>query len=175
VNSTVSKAKIIKIYTDGSCRGNPGPGGYGILLKYKNSQKQISEGFRLTTNNRMELLAVIVALKSLKLDSSVTFKKFKLEIYSDSKYVIDAVNLGWAKKWQSNNWRRAKNKPALNTDLWEQLLELIEKIEKASHLISWYWVKGHSGQIENEICDKLALESSKALNLSEDRAFFQNN
>jgi len=138
--------KIIQIYTDGSSSGNPGPGGYGIVMKFNDRQKTISEGFRLTTNNRMELLAVIVALEKITTD------KYPVEIYSDSKYVIDSITKGWVFNWiKKSNFCGKKNE-----DLWKRFLEVSEKFN-----ITYHWVKGHNGHIENELCDKLAVQSSK--------------
>ncbi len=144
--------KDVIIYTDGACRGNPGPGGYGVVLLYKDKdkthRKELSKGFKLTTNNRMELLACIAGLEKLKYPCSVT-------IYSDSKYVVDAVCKGWAKKWRANGWKRNKTDFAENTDLWARLLELCEK-----HKVEFVWVKGHFGNPENERCDKLAVKAA---------------
>ena len=137
--------KHVDIFTDGACSGNPGPGGYGAILRYGLHEKELSEGFPETTNNRMELLGAIRALELLREPCEVT-------LYSDSQYLINALSKGWAKKWQSNHWMRAKNTPALNADLWETLLSLCEK-----HTISYVWVKGHAGHPENERCDKLAV------------------
>ena len=137
--------KKVKIYTDGACSGNPGPGGYGTILRYGEFEKEISGGEAETTNNRMELTAVIKGLSALK-------EKCEVTIYSDSKYVVDAINLGWAEKWQKNGWKRNKSEKALNPDLWEELLNLISK-----HETEFVWVKGHNGHPENERCDKLAV------------------
>ena len=144
--------KEVEIFTDGACSGNPGPGGWGAILKYGSYEKEISGADPQTTNNRMELSAVINALKLLKEPCSVT-------LFSDSKYVCDAIQKGWAKKWKSNNWMRSKNSPALNPDLWEQLLALLDK-----HNVYVNWVKGHAGHPENERCDKLAVSAIKRLN-----------
>ena len=146
---------LIEIYTDGSSRGNPGPGGYGIVLSYNGNEKEISEGFRKTTNNRMELLAVIVALESLKTT------KIPVKIYSDSKYVIDAITKGWLKTWIQKNFKGKKNK-----DLWLRY----DKISKQYHM-TFEWVKGHAGNIKNERCDVLAVEASKNSNLSIDQNY----
>ena len=145
--------KKVEIYTDGACSGNPGPGGWGAILRYKTKEKEISGAEKMTTNNRMELLAVINALKALKEPCTV-------ELYSDSKYFCDAINQGWAKKWKENNWKRGKNGTALNSDLWETILNLISK-----HEVQIHWVKGHSGHKENERCDRLAVNAIKSLNL----------
>ncbi len=137
--------KEVNIYTDGACSGNPGPGGYGVILKYKGKEKELSGGETHTTNNRMELTGVIVGLAALK-------EPCKVNLYTDSKYIVDAVNKGWAKKWKANNWKRNAKEKALNTDLWEKLLDLIDK-----HQVDFNWVKGHAGHPENERCDKLAV------------------
>ena len=137
--------KEVEIYTDGACSGNPGPGGYGVILKYKGQVKELSGGEPQTTNNRMELMGVITGLNALKEPCVVM-------LYSDSKYIIDAINKGWAKKWRANNWIKSDKKKALNIDLWEQLLDLLDK-----HEVTFNWVKGHAGHIENERCDTLAV------------------
>ena len=138
--------KKIEIFTDGACSGNPGPGGWGAILRYNGVEKELSGGEENTTNNRMELTAVIQALKALKEPCEVI-------LTTDSKYVCDGINLGWARSWQSNNWRKADKKPALNVDLWESLLDALDK-----HNVEFRWVKGHAGHPENERCDKLAVE-----------------
>ena len=147
--------RLIEIYTDGSSRGNPGPGGYGSVLSYNGNEKEISEGFRKTTNNRMELLAVIVALESLKTT------KIPVKIYSDSKYVIDAITKGWLKTWIQKNFKGKKNK-----DLWLRYDKISMKFQ-----ITFEWVKGHAGNIKNERCDVLAVEASKNSNLSIDQNY----
>ena len=141
--------KQVEIFTDGTCSGNPGPGGYGVILRYKGINKELSGGEACTTNNRMELTAVITGLSALKESCCVT-------LYSDSKYIIDAIQKGWAKKWQANGWMRNKKDPALNPDLWEKLLHLLEQ-----HEVNFVWVKGHAGHPENERCDRLAVEQSR--------------
>lgn len=138
--------KKINIYTDGACSGNPGPGGWGAILNYKNHTKEISGYSPETTNNRMELTAVIEALRALKEPCEVT-------IYSDSQYFCNGILKGWAKNWQKNNWRKSDKKPAINSDLWQEILELIEH-----HNIEIIWVKGHAGHPENERCDFLATQ-----------------
>jgi len=140
--------KNIDIFTDGSCKGNPGPGGWGAILRYNGIEKEISGGARNTTNNRMEISAVIEALKCLK-------ERCHITLYSDSKYVCDALTLGWAKKWQKNGWMRNKNEKALNPDLWQTLLDLI-----SLHDVEVKWIKGHAGHPENERCDELAVEQA---------------
>ncbi|MDL2287523.1 ribonuclease HI [Eubacteriales bacterium OttesenSCG-928-G02] len=139
--------KNVNIYTDGACSGNPGPGGYGVVLEYAGKEKEVSEGFPDTTNNRMELTAVIKGLSLLKEPCNV-------KLYSDSKYVIDSIQKGWVYSWRSKGWVKSDKKPALNADLWEQLLELLEK-----HKVEFVWVKGHNGHPQNERCDKLAVEA----------------
>lgn len=136
--------KEIQIYTDGACSGNPGAGGYGAVIFYENKRKELSQAYKITTNNRMELMAVIKSLEFLEDNCKIT-------LYSDSKYVVDAIEKGWVDKWQKNNWMRNKKDKALNIDLWKRLLELLKK-----HKIKFIWVKGHSTNIENERCDKLA-------------------
>ena len=140
--------KHVDVYTDGSCRKNPGPGGWGAILVYGKTEKEISGGEADTTNNRMEITAVISALEALKEPCEVT-------VTSDSKYVCDAVTLGWAESWRKNGWKKADKKPALNPELWEKLLDLL-RIHKAEFV----WVKGHDGHPYNERCDAMAQEES---------------
>lgn len=140
--------KKVEIYTDGACSGNPGPGGYGVIMKYKGTVKELSGGAADTTNNRMEMTAVITALEALK-------EPCEVDLYSDSKYIIDAVTKGWAEGWKRNNWIKSDKKPALNSDLWEKLLCLLKK-----HKVNFIWVKGHAGHPENERCDQLAVAES---------------
>ena len=137
--------KTVTLYTDGACSGNPGPGGWGAILSYNGVEKELSGGDANTTNNRMELLAVISGLEALK-------EPCRVELYSDSKYVIDGLSKGWAASWRKNGWRKADKKPALNVDLWEQLLPLLER-----HQVEFVWVKGHQGHPENERCDRMAV------------------
>lgn len=137
--------KHVEIFTDGACSGNPGPGGWGAVLRYQGHEKELSGGEASTTNNRMELSAVIAALEALKEPCQVT-------LTSDSKYVIDAIEKGWARKWRANNWMRNKKEPALNPDLWGRLLDLLDQ-----HEVTLVWVKGHAGHPENERCDALAV------------------
>ena len=141
--------KKVEIFTDGACSGNPGPGGWGTILRYNGVEKELSGGEANTTNNRMELTAVISGLKALKEPCEVT-------LYSDSQYVCNALKLGWAKKWQSQGWMRNKKEPALNPELWEELLRLC-----GVHQVEVVWVKGHAGHPENERCDRLAVEQSR--------------
>lgn len=137
--------KHVDIFTDGACSGNPGPGGWGAILRYKETEKVISGGSPKTTNNRMELTGVISALKLLKEPCDVT-------LTTDSKYVADGLGKGWAEGWKKNGWKKADKKPALNTDLWEELLELYH-----THNVKICWVKGHAEHPENERCDALAV------------------
>ena len=139
----------VTLYTDGGALGNPGPGGYGAVLLYKSQRKELSGGFRRTTNNRMELMAVISGLEALKAPCRIT-------IYTDSRYVADAVEKGWAKRWRAAGWMRNKKERALNPDLWERLLELLER-----HEVEFRWVKGHAGNRENERCDTLTQEAAR--------------
>lgn len=136
--------KKVSIYTDGACRGNPGNGGWAAILEYKGIRREICGGERKTTNNRMELVAVIEALSRLK-------EPCEVDLYSDSKYVIDGLSKGWARSWKARGWKKSDNSPALNPDLWEKLLELSK-----GHKFSYNWVKGHDGHPENERCDELA-------------------
>ncbi|MBQ5310416.1 MAG: ribonuclease HI [Oscillospiraceae bacterium] len=135
----------IEIFTDGACSGNPGPGGWGAYLRMGAHTKELSGGEAQTTNNRMELTAVIMALSALK-------KPCRVILTTDSKYVCDAVSKGWARSWQKNGWIKSDKKPALNSDLWERLLVLLD-----THDVEFRWVKGHAGHPENELCDRLAV------------------
>ena len=148
---------MINIYTDGSSRGNPGPGGYGIVMLYKGQRKELSQGYRLTTNNRMELMAVIKALEALKND------KIDITIYSDSKYVVESIEKGWIWNWEKKNFKKK-----LNSDLWKIFIPLHKKFK-----IKFKWVKGHSGDVENERCDELAVNASIHDDLEIDE-FFEN-
>jgi ribonuclease HI len=145
----------VTIYSDGSARGNPGPGGYGAVLQFRDAagelhEKELSQGYARTTNNRMELLGVIVGLEALK-------RPCVVEVITDSQYVANGINLGWAEGWKANNWRKKDKKPALNPELWDELLT-----EIAKHEVTIQWIKGHAGHPENERCDELAvLESQK--------------
>jgi len=136
--------KTVEIHTDGACSGNPGPGGYAAVLKYGGRQKEISEGFSHTTNNRMELLACIAGLECLK-------EPCRVKLYSDSRYLVDGIEKGWARRWKANGWMRNKNDYALNADLWERLLGLLD-----THDVNFIWVKGHADVEQNELCDRLA-------------------
>ena len=143
--------KHVDIYTDGACRGNPGKGGWGAILVYGKHEKEMSGGERETTNNRMELTAAIKALEALKEPCEIT-------LYSDSKYMIDSITKGWAVSWRAKGWKKADKSPALNPDLWERLLNLLE-----IHKVSFVWVRGHNGHPYNERCDKLATEFADSL------------
>ena len=141
----------VEIFTDGACSGNPGPGGYGVILRAAGKTKELTGGERSTTNNRMELSGVIAGLSALKYPCDVI-------LTTDSKYVVDSVTKGWAKSWRKNGWIKSDKKPALNADLWEKLLDLLE-----IHNVKFVWVKGHAGHPENERCDQLAvMERDKA-------------
>lgn len=148
----------IVIYTDGAARGNPGPGGLGVIMKYRNHRKELSEGYKMTTNNRMELLAVVRGLEQLKKDN------MKVRVYTDSRYVADAVNKGWVFNWESKRFKKKKN-----TDLWIRFLELYRK-----HSVTFVWVKGHASILENEKCDRLAVEASHSDNLLDDPGYVDN-
>jgi ribonuclease HI len=151
--------KEINLYTDGASSGNPGPGGYGVILKYKSKVKELSSGYRKTTNNRMELKAVIEGLKTLK-------EKCKVDIYSDSKYIVDAIEQEWIYKWKSLGWKRNKKDKLLNPDLWKELYDLLQK-----HEVKLHWIKSHNGHPENERCDKLAVKASQQSHLPADEFF----
>jgi len=153
----MSKDEVI-IYTDGAAKGNPGPGGYGVVLLYGPHRKELSEGFELTTNNRMELMAVIKGLEVL------TRKNISVKIYTDSKYVSEAINQGWLFQWEAKRFKKKKN-----IDLWKQFLELYRAFD-----IKMIWVKGHAAIIENERCDVLAVEASQGKNLQVDSGYVNN-
>jgi len=146
---------MVVMYTDGASKGNPGPGGYGVVLKYKKHRKELSEGFELTTNNRMELLAVIRGLQALKREG------LDVTIYSDSKYVVEAVEKGWLWDWQRKGFKKKKNE-----DLWRTFIDLYKR-----HNISFRWVKGHAGNTENERCDQLAVQSAEQSPLKIDEGY----
>jgi ribonuclease HI len=151
----------VVVYTDGACIGNPGPGGYGVVLLHGKHRKEFSHGFRLTTNNRMEILACIVGLRALKQPSAVT-------LYSDSQYVINSMTKGWARGWKNKNWKR-NNQPVPNSDLWQQMLELCDK-----HKVKFQWVRGHSGNKENERCDQLARKAALGFDRAIDSVYEDN-
>ena len=144
--------KTVTLYTDGACSGNPGPGGWGAILEFNGTEKELSGGEESTTNNRMELTAVIAGLSALKEPCIV-------ELYSDSKYVIDGLSKGWAESWRKNGWKKADKKPALNPDLWGKLLDLTH-----IHTLRYHWVKGHAENEKNNRCDQLAVAESKKFN-----------
>lgn len=148
---------MITIYTDGAASGNPGPGGYGVVLKSGKHYKELSDGFRLTTNNRMELLAVIIALEELKITGS------EVEVFTDSRYVCDAVEKGWLFDWEKKDFKKKKN-----PDLWKRFLKIYRK-----HKVKFTWVKGHANITENERCDLLAVQASKQKNLKPDTVYEQ--
>jgi ribonuclease HI len=149
----------IIVYTDGGCMNNPGPGGYGVVLRQGTVTKELSGGYRLTTNNRMEMMACIVALCLPEKPSSIL-------LFSDSRYVVDSITKGWAKKWRANNWIKSDKKSALNADLWERLLELCK-----NHVVEFRWVKGHAGNAYNERCDQLATQGARQPDLPADVAY----
>lgn len=150
---------IIKLYTDGACSGNPGPGGYGLVLLYKKHRKELSQGYKKTTNNRMELLAVIVGIESIKQ------KEIPIIIYSDSKYVVDAINKKWVFSWLKNSF-----KDKANPDLWKRFLKVYNPV-----LHQFMWVKGHASNVENNRCDELAVEASKSNSLLLDEGYENKN
>ncbi len=151
--------KRVTMHTDGSCIGNPGPGGYGVVLEYQGKERELSGGFRRTTNNRMEILAVIVGLEALT-------EKCAATVYSDSRYVVDAVEKGWAKRWRANGWMRNKREQAINPDLWERLLKALNK-----HMVEMKWVRGHAGNAGNIRADRLALAAANGTNLQRDDGY----
>ena len=151
-------AQEVEIYTDGACRGNPGPGGWGVLLRYGDNEKQLWGGVQSTTNNRMELTAAIKALEALSRGCSVL-------LTTDSQYVRQGITQ-WIENWKRNDWKTSNRKPVKNKDLWLRLNQLTQK-----HEISWHWVKGHSGEPENERCDTLAVEAANGAELLEDDGF----
>ena len=151
--------KTVELFTDGACSGNPGPGGWGTILRYGAHTLELSGGYRLTTNNRMEILAVIRGLERLK-------EPCRVLIYSDSKYVVDAVNKGWVFGWKKKNWVKSNKEKALNPDLWQKLLD-----EMKRHEVEFHWVKGHDGHPENERCDTLATTAAAQSNLLEDTGY----
>lgn len=148
--------KKVTIYTDGACSGNPGPGGYGVILRFNDHIKELSGGYRSTTNNRMEIMGAIKGLESLKEPCDVT-------IVTDSQYLVNAVEKGWARKWKANGWMRNNKDKALNPDLWERLLQLLSK-----HTVRFQWIRGHNGHAENERCDQLAVAAAAKSDLPED-------
>ena len=151
--------KSVTLYTDGGCINNPGPGGYGVVLIFDSHRKELSGGFRRTTNNRMEIFAAIAGLEALKEPCRVT-------LFSDSQYLVYAIQKGWARKWQANGWRRNKKERAINPDLWERLLKLCEV-----HEVQFRWVRGHAGHTENERCDELAKSAARSPDLAADPGY----
>ncbi len=152
----MSERKEVRIYTDGACLGNPGPGGYGVVLLHDDKRRELSGGFRRTTNNRMEITAAIKGLEELRYPCKAT-------IYTDSQYLANSIMLGWAKRWRANNWKRARNEMAVNPDLWARLLDLCDK-----HEVIFEWVRGHAGDVENERCDELSVAAAKQKDLPPD-------
>ena len=155
------QVKEVTIFTDGGCEPNPGPGGYGVILISGNTQKELTGGFSLTTNNRMELFAAIAGLQALKFPCMV-------KLYSDSRYLVDSMTKGWAQKWRENGWWRNKKAKASNIDLWEKLIALCNK-----HQVEFEWVKGHAGLRANERCDELSMAALKQPNLPADEGYEQ--
>ena len=154
-----SPRKLVRLYSDGACLGNPGPGGYGAILKHAEAVKEMSAGYLLTTNNRMELMGVIAGLEALKEPCNV-------HAFSDSEYVVNGLKLGWAKKWRANGWLKSDRKPAINSDLWARLLDLCD-----THDVRIEWVRGHAGHPENERCDFLAVQAAKSDDLQPDPGY----
>ncbi len=154
--------KKVTIYTDGACLGNPGPGGYGAVLIYGSHRKELSGGYRLTTNNRMEIIAAIAALGALN-------TRCQVDLYSDSQYVVNSINKSWVRRWQARNWMRTKDEKAKNPDLWEKLLELC-----ARHEVSFHWIKGHNNHVENDRCDQLAVAAASTEGLPADEGYESN-
>lgn len=149
----------VTIYTDGACSGNPGPGGYGIVMLSGKHRKESAQGYRRTTNNRMELMALIVALELLT-------RPCEVELFSDSRYVVDAIEKGWAKSWKARGWRKADKQPAVNADLWARALDVL-----ARHKVRLHWVRGHASCVENNRCDELAVAASRAPDRLVDHGF----
>jgi ribonuclease HI len=151
--------KHIDAYTDGGCIGNPGPGGYGVILQFGTYQRELSGGFRRTTNNRMEILAAITALRELK-------EPCRVSLYSDSQYLVRMMQDDWPRKWKAKGWKRATGGKALNADLWNELLQLCD-----THQVQFIWVKGHAGHRENERCDRLAMQAAQRGDLPVDEGY----
>ncbi len=159
MNSAHKELKEVILYTDGGCEPNPGPGGYGVVMLFGKNRKELSGGFKLTTNNRMEIYATIAGLEALKYPC-------KVKLYSDSKYVVDAMTKGWVLNWREKGWRRNNKEKAVNPDLWERLLNQTER-----HQVEFIWVKGHAGFIHNERCDELAMNAMKEKELPLDEGY----
>jgi ribonuclease HI len=155
----MKKLKQVTMYTDGACKGNPGPGGYGAVLLYGDRRKEISGGFRRTTNNRMEILAAIEGLSALR-------QKCEVTLYTDSEYLSRAITQGWARRWRENGWKRNKREKAVNPDLWQRLLDLCDH-----HEVHFHWVRGHAGNPENERCDQLAVAAASLADLPIDKGY----
>ena len=149
----------VALYVDGGCQPNPGPGGYGVVLLCGDTRRELSGGFRRTTNNRMEILAVIAGLRALEAPCTVT-------VHSDSQYVVKAMSHGWARRWRARNWRRTETEPALNPDLWAEVLALCER-----HRVTFRWVRGHAGNPLNERCDQLATQARSGSSLPADGGY----
>jgi ribonuclease HI len=152
-----------KIYTDGGCIGNPGPGGYGVVLRCNRERQELSGGYRLTTNNRMELMAAIVGLGATPENSQIT-------LYADSRYLVDGMTKGWAESWRANRWKKADKRPASNIDLWKILLSLCD-----ARQVRFVWVAGHSGNPENERCDRLSIQAASRGSLPPDQGYESEN
>ena len=155
----MKRLRLVTIYTDGACIGNPGPGGYGVILLYKGHKRELSGGYRKTTNNRMEIMAAIVGLEALK-------EKCNVMLYSDSEYLVKAMSEGWARRWRANSWKRNKKERALNPDLWQRLLQLCER-----HQVTVRGVTGQAGNAENVRCDELAMQAAQQPNLLVDDGY----
>lgn len=155
----MGKLKIVNIYIDGACSGNPGPGGYGIVIEYNGVKKEKSGGFSNTTNNRMEIMGAIVALEALK-------EKCSVRVFSDSQYLVNAIMKGWVLRWKANGWMRNRKEKALNPDLWERLLRLCD-----GHEVEFNWIRGHEGHEENERCDQLARKAAMRTGLPVDTGY----
>ncbi len=151
--------KEVVIYTDGACAGNPGPGGYAAIIEYNGKRKELTGGYRLTTNARMELIAVIQALSELKRPCRVT-------VYCDSQYVVNAIEKGWLEKWQVNNWHKSDREAVQNVDLWQRLLPLLKQ-----HVVRFVWVAGHNGDVKNERCNRLAKGACREPDLPPDSGY----
>ena len=159
MSSPARNLKRVTIHTDGSCLGNPGPGGYAAILEHDGREKELSAGFKRTTNNRMEIMAVIAGLETLT-------QRCRVTVYSDSRYVVDAIEKGWARRWKSQGWMRNKRDRAINPDLWDRLLTALAK-----HDVELRWVKGHAGNAGNTRADKLAVTAANGHNLPRDEGF----